>query len=361
MDLCKTRHAQFDCNSRYEESLRRNNIKWNLAISVDSKDSGLGDPLSWDGRKTADFVKVSNDGLWEWDGSDWLPRDTTKKQTTQNNQEQESGVQPDLVQIPNIYEPSEEAVDLVPSTKIGTISPEGYHEWDGEKWLPVELGKVSEDGCWIWNGEKWVGNQGVQTHVGADKQKLHSEAISPVPNPLFHNQEMIIIQQNKNTSRVFAKLSLVIVVPVVLVAITVVLAGLLYVWADSLSEEQDQTKLTGTWYNYEDTLTLYPNGTVVESTGGIVKWNSEGYNLTLTYLIDDEETDIIWRYEIKIDSDDDRILFLAYYAFEDGIQTNEIAENSCICYGDSIKGADREYWEDKTAIIPDWCEFVESE
>ena len=40
--------------------------------------------------------------------------------------------------------------------EVGTISPEGYHQWDGEKWLPVELGKVSEDGYWIWNGEKWV-------------------------------------------------------------------------------------------------------------------------------------------------------------------------------------------------------------
>ena len=48
--------------------------------------------------------------------------------------------------------------------------------------------------------------------------------------------------------------------------------------------------------NYEDTITLYPNGTVVESTGGIIKWSSEGNNLTLTYLIEEEETDIIWRY-----------------------------------------------------------------
>ena len=328
---------------------------------MDSKDSGIGDPLSWDGRKTADFVKVSNDGLWEWDGSEWLPRNTAKKQTTQNNQEQESVVQPDLVQIPNSPEHCEEAVDLVPSTKTGTISPEGYHEWDGEKWLPVELGKVSEDGSWIWNGKKWVGNQGVQTHVVDNKQNLYSEVISHSANASFHDQEMIIIQQNKNTSRTFTRLSLVIIVPVVLVALTVVLAGILYVWADSLAEEQDQTKLTGTWYNYEDTITLYPNGTVVESTGGIIKWNSEGNNLTLTYLIDEEETDIIWRYEIKIDSDDDRVLFVAYYAFEDGVQTNEIAENSCISYGDSINGADREYWEDKTAIIPDWCEFIEAE
>ena len=328
---------------------------------MDSKDSGLGDPLSWDGRKTADFVKVSNDGLWEWDGSNWLPRKTTKKQTTQNNQEQEPSVQPDLVQIPNIPEQSEEAVDLVPSTKIGTISPEGYHEWDGEKWLPVELGKVSEDGCWIWNGEKWVGNQGVQTHVGANKQNLYSDASSPVPNLSFHNQEMIIIQQNEKTSRAFKKLSLLVVVPVVLVAITVVLAGILYVWTDLFTEDLDQTELAGTWYNPEDTMILYPNGTVVESTGGIVKWSSEGHNLTLTFLIDEEETDLIWRYEIKTDSDNDRVLFLAYYTFEDGVQTNEIAENSCVSYGDSINGADREYWDDKTAIIPDWCEFVESE
>ena len=244
--------------------------------------------------------------------------------------------------------------------EVGTISPEGYHQWDGEKWLPVELGKVSDDGYWIWNGEKWVANRGVQIHGTVEDRETNSEVTSSIPYTSVNSQEMIIIQQNKSTSRTFTKLSLVIVVPVVLVAITVVLAGILYVWADSLAEEQDQTELAGTWYNPDDTMILYPNGTVVESSGGIVKWSSEGHNLTLTFLIDDEETDLIWRYEIKIDSDDDRVLFLAYYTFEDGVQTNEIAENSCICYGDSINGADGEYWEDKTAIIPDWCEFVES-
>ena len=52
---------------------------------------------------------------------------------------------------------------------------------------------------------------------------------------------------------------------------------------------------------------------------------------------------------------------MAYYTVEDGVQTNEIAENSCIGYVDSVNGANEGYWEDKTAIIPDWCEFVESE
>ena len=36
--------------------------------------SPVDDPHSWDGRKTADFAKVSNDGLWTWDGSEWTPR-----------------------------------------------------------------------------------------------------------------------------------------------------------------------------------------------------------------------------------------------------------------------------------------------
>ena len=39
----------------------------------------------------------------------------------------------------------------------------------------------------------------------------------------------------------------------------------------------------------------------------------------------------------------------------------KIAENSCIGYVDSVNGANEGYWEDKTAIIPDWCEFVETE
>jgi len=123
---------------------------------VDSKESGPDDLKSWDGRKTADFAKVSNDGQWTWDGSDWQPRKITKKQTSKNNQEQQAGVHPDSVQLPNFPSQSKETVNQAPSTDVGTISPDGLHQWDGSKWIPVELTKLSDDGVWMWNGAEWT-------------------------------------------------------------------------------------------------------------------------------------------------------------------------------------------------------------
>ena len=106
-------------------------------------------------------------------------------------------------------------------------------------------------------------------------------------------------------------------------------------------------------------MTLYSNGSVDESTGLIVSWSAQGNNLTLTLLIDEQEIDVISKYEIKIDSDSDRILFFAYYDVEDGVQTNNIAEDSCVLYVDSVKASEKDYMETKRAIIPEWCDFAE--
>ena len=50
---------------------------------------------------------------------------------------------------------------------------------------------------------------------------------------------------------------------------------------------------------------------------------------------------------------------MAYFDSENGIQTNEVADNSCVAYVDSVKGTEEDYMETKRAIIPDWCEFAE--
>ena len=41
---------------------------------------------------------------------------------------------------------------------IGTLSPDGHYQWDGEKWLPIQLLTTSEDGFWLWNGNEWIPN-----------------------------------------------------------------------------------------------------------------------------------------------------------------------------------------------------------
>lgn len=319
---------------------------------MESKESGPDDLLSWDGRKTADFAKVSNDGLWAWDGSDWQPRRTTKKQTSQNNQEQETGVQPDSVQIPKFPDQSEEAVEQAPSTDIGTISPEGHHQWDGEKWLPVEFGKVSEDGCWIWNGEMWVANRGIKPHTTVEEPNPISEGTSVEQAPFIQNHEMIIIQSDRKKSGIFTKLSLATVILIAIVAITVVLAGVLV--DDSIYSENNRA-VEGTWYNIEDTVTFYPDGTVSESTENVKNWKVDGDNLTLTYQFDEETFDVIFRYDVVYDSEGDSLLLIALYEYENQSQTNVVNESSCFGYSDSILGSEPGHIEERWLIYPTWC------
>ena len=318
-------------------------------------------PQSWDGRKTADFAKVSNDGLWTWDGSEWTPR---KKEVIEASNDQLShydNAKPDENISPVVPIHNQQTAKEVVSIEAGSISPDGHHQWDGGKWIPVELTKLSDDGVWMWNGKEWIPNPnravGKKEPTQSQFQQMQNTEVAQ-----FHgygqNAQMLLVQQtNKSKSGLW--IALVIVLPILFVAFTVVMAGVLYLWASDLAEEQDQTDLAGTWYNNADTMTLYSNGSVDESTELIIEWNSEEENLTTTFLIDGEEIDLIWKYEIKIDSDDDRILFMAYFDSENGAQTNEVAENSCIAYVDSVKGTEEDYIQRKQAIIPDWCDFAE--
>lgn len=329
--------------------------------NMDPEDLSPYGHQSWDGRKTADFAKVSNDGLWTWDGSEWLPRKIAKMQTSQNHQNQHRSVEPDEDDLPKFPVRSEETVKEEVSSEVGTISPDGLHQWDGGKWTPVELTKLSDDGFWMWNGKEWIPNP----NRAADKKgpaqsqfgQMQNAQVAQYPG-YSQNTQMLLIQPTKK-SKSGLWIALVIILPLLFVVFTIIMAGVLYVWASDLADEQDQTDLAGTWYNTADTMTLYSNGSVDESTGLVVSWSSQGENLTTTFLIDGEDIDLVWKYEIKIDSDDDRVLFMAYYDSEDGIQTNEVVENSCIVYVDSVKGTEEDYMEKKQAIIPDWCDIAE--
>jgi hypothetical protein len=316
---------------------------------------------SWDGRKTADFAKTSNDGLWTWDGSEWTPRKKVEIQTSNDQTSQHSSVKPDENNSPKVPIQNQEAVKEVVSIEAGSISPDGRYQWDGGKWTPVELTKLSDDGFWMWNGGAWIPNPNrvVDKKEPAQSmfQQLQDTQVAQSPGYGQNNQMLLIQQTKKSKSGLW--ISLVIILPILFVVFSIIMAGVLYVWASDLAEEQDQTDLAGTWYNNADTMTLYSNGSVDESTGLIIEWSSEGENLTTTFLIDGEQIELIWKYEIKIDSDDDRVLFMAYFDSENGIQTNEVAENSCIVYVDSVKGTEEGYMEKKRAIIPDWCVFVE--
>lgn len=319
-------------------------------------------PQSWDGRKTADFAKVSNDGLWTWDGSEWTPRKKEVIQASNDQPNQHANVKSDENNLPMVPIRNQQAAKEVVSIEAGSISPDGHYQWDGGKWIPVELTKLSDDGVWMWNGKEWIPNP----NRAIDKKEPAQSQFQQMQNTQvaqYHgygqNAQMLLVQQTKKSKSGLWIALVIVVLPILFVAFTVVMAGVLYVWASDLAVEQDQTDLSGTWYNNADTMTFYSNGSVDESTGLIIEWSSEGENLTTTFLIDGEEMDLIWKYEIKIDSDDDRILFMAYFDSENDVQTNEVAENSCIAYVDSVKGTEEDYIESKRAIIPDWCDFVE--
>ena len=324
-------------------------------------DSTADGPQSWDGRKTADFAKVSNDGLWTWDGSEWTPRKKGEIQASNDQPRQHNSAKSDEINSPMMPIQNQQTVREVVSIETGSISPDGHHQWDGSKWIPVELTKLSDDGVWMWNGKEWIPNPDRVVH----KKEPAQSQFQPMQNTQVaqysgygQNAQMLLVQQTKK-SRSRLWISLVIVLPILFVAFTIIMAGVLYVWASDLAEEQDQTDLEGTWYNQLDTMTLYANGSVDESTGLITEWSSKGENFTTTFLIDGEQIEIIWKYEIKKDSDDDRVLFMAYFDSENGIQTNEVAENSCVVYVDSVRGAEEDYMENKRAIIPEWCDFAE--
>ena len=309
------------------------------------------DRLSWDGRKTADFFKVSNDGLYEWNGFEWQPR---KKKFVEENSTSEKDQQEELQQEDREFT-RVSAQDLNPLTnevefKVGSISKDGYHQWDGKKWIPVELATVSEDGFWIWDGTKWVPNRTTNSHryvIPMAEKTQNSQFV----NYQIHaqNSPTIFIPQQKKNNNLFLNLASAVIVSVAIfiIAIMIILSGAVYLWASGLSDEPEQTSVIGTWYNTEDTITFYPNGTVVDSTNTLARWSSEGNNLTTTFFIDEDEVDVIWKYEIRIDSDDDQVLFMAYYE----------PENSCIIYIDSVQGTNEDYYEGKLAFIPDWCEF----
>ena len=318
-------------------------------------------PQSWDGRKTADFAKISNDGKWTWDGSEWTPRKKERIQSSNDQQNQPSSGKFDENHSPKLPGQNQETAKDVVSIETGSISPDGHYQWDGGKWIPVELTKLSDDGVWMWNGKEWIPNP----DRAVDKKEPAQSQFQPMQNTQFaqypghgQNAQMLLVHQTKK-SKSGLWISLVIVLPILFVAFTIIMAGVLYFWASDLAEEQDQTDLAGTWYNQSDTMTLYANGSVDESSGLITEWSSRGENLTTTFLIDGEQIELIWKYEIKIDSDDDRVLFMAYFDSENGTQTNEVAENSCVVYVDSVRGADEDYMKNKRAIIPDWCDFAE--
>ena len=146
---------------------------------------------------------------------------------------------------------------------------------------------------------------------------------------------------------------------VALIVISVVFAGVMYVWAADLAEDNQDQSIEGSWYNTADTITFYPNGTVTESTNTFINWQITDGDLVFEYLLEDTLYEISLKYIIRDDTNGNEILFIAYYEYVDGEKTSNLAPELCFSYSSSVLGSDPDYAETVRAVIPTWCELAE--
>jgi hypothetical protein len=177
----------------------------------------------------------------------------------------------------------------------------------------------------------------------------------PTP-PVVVQPPVMMVPHYKTNSNPGKIIGIIAIVGVLVVVMIIVLSGVLYVWANSL-DPSSADEIEGTWYNPVDTMTFYPNGTASESTGIITQWRTNGSDLYTLFELGEDDIDVRWIYEIKTDNQGDLLLVMALYQIEteDLNQTNEVDEESCIMYSNSVQGAENDYFEGKRAIFPSWC------
>jgi len=183
----------------------------------------------------------------------------------------------------------------------------------------------------------------------------NQEMIQQPTPPVVVQPPVMMVPNYKTNSNSGKIIGIIAIVGVLVIALTVVLAGVLYVWANSLEPSSDD--IEGTWYNPVDTLTLYPNGTVSESEGIVTQWRTQDNDLYFTFQIGEDDIDFRAIYDVRLDDQGDSLLFIAFYQTdtETGNQTNEINEASCIAYSSSILGAETEHFDERKTIFPSWC------
>lgn len=203
--------------------------------------------------------------------------------------------------------------------------------------------QVSDDGYWALVGGSWVPTE------------LQHEAIAKGANPHVSNIGVNTISQTPGqvilhsspSSGGIDKTLIVIGVIAAGIMLTVVLSGVLYVWASSLAEDNQESRLVGDWTNPNDKLELQSNGDAKESTGTFESWYTIGDDL----YFEDEEYYYKFKYSLV-----DEILFLAPYD-EDG----ELSEEDCIVYLQGLNGESESYFNDEiekaesNGDFPNWC------
>lgn len=319
-----------------------------MQSNVDNPITGHDDNVSWDGRKTADFEKISNDGLWAWNGVEWQPRKITEQKNLQYLPEQVGEVSP----------------------RLGDVSDDGFWRWNGTMWVPREAEpQRSQQDQIIQPVKMQIDSDDLAKFPGWSKENINQYLSNgwtieqlkeyydgQVVNhykPVVDNQMSVMMVKNTKKPKKLVWITLGALLPIIVIFL--IFVGMVFANILNVMEEEDQSQVSGTWYNPEDTLTLYSNGTASESTGVIVAWDISNGNLSTTFFIGDDEVDIFWKYEIISTSNNHRMLVMAPFTdIEDGeIVVNE---SSCIGYLDTIKGAERDYFNNQLASFPSWCD-----
>jgi uncharacterized membrane protein YhaH (DUF805 family) len=204
--------------------------------------------------------------------------------------------------------------------------------------------QVSDDGYWALIDGSWAPTE------------LQNEAIAKGANPHAGNMHIGTIPQaseqyvlNSSPSSGGLEKTLIVTAGIVIgIALLVVLAGVLYVWASSLAASNTQdSNLVGDWTNPYDKLELQSDGNAKESTGAFESWYNVGENL----YFEDEEYSYKYRYSLV-----DDILFLAPYD-GDGV----LSEEDCTAYLQGSNGESESHFNDRieqaqsNGKFPNWC------
>ena len=315
---------------------------------MDNPVTGHDDNVSWDGRKTADFEKFSNDGLWVWNGVEWQPQKITEKKTSQYFSEEASVVSPG----------------------IGDVSDDGFWRWNGTMWMPCEVEPrmavqdeiiqpvkkeiTSDESARFPGWSKETLNQYISAGWTIEQLKEYYDGqVVNHFNPVVDNQMSVMMVNNTKKPKKLVWITFGALLPIIVVFL--IFVGMVFANILNAMEEEDQSQVSGTWYNPEDTLTLYSNGTASDTTGVIVAWDISNGNLSTTFIIGQDSVDVFWKYEIISTSNDHRLIVMAPFTeIEDGEVV--VDESGCIGYMDTIKGAESEYFSNQLASLPSWCD-----
>jgi len=208
------------------------------------------------------------------------------------------------------------------------------------------MGQVSDDGYWQEMNGEWVPTE-LQNKALSNGAQHHTFPAENTPQPnamMTHSQIGVMQAPPQNGLKIVIIVTVSLVVGVILVGL---LAGVLYVWASSLAEEQD-SELIGTWTNPADRMFFESNGDIEESTGTFETWYTTNSDV---FFEDDDEYYYNFKYIVV-----DDLFFLAPYD-----ASEELLEDDCIAYLKGETGATESIYNDRIekantdGLIPSWC------